>query len=168
MASSPLRLALAVAALISAPSVSIAAPVPDSFQVFCAFNPSECKPGGASSVALTEDVAATLLRVNARVNRSIRPQRDNPLVQVWRVNPRSGDCKSYAISKRHELIRAGLPASALRIGVGISRGEQHAVLLVSTADGFLVLDNLTDKILPIAQNGIRLSATSTADPMVWK
>ena len=147
---------------------SVSSRGPMSFQIFCGYNPHECQPGGASKVALDEDIMRVLTRVNSRVNRSIRPKLDNPLVQVWRVNPGSGDCKSYAISKRHELIRAGLPPSALRIAyVKTREGLGHAVLVVKTSQGDLTLDNLRPEIVPFRQAGYRVVAMSGADPKRW-
>jgi predicted transglutaminase-like cysteine proteinase len=147
---------------------SVSSKGPLSFQAFCGFNPQECRPGGASKIALDDSIMRVLSRVNSRVNRSIRPKLDNPLVQVWRINPSSGDCKSYAISKRHELIRAGLPASALRIAyVKTRQGVGHAVLIVKTDRGDLTLDNLTGEIKPFRQAGYRLIAVSGADPRRW-
>ena len=147
---------------------SVSSKGPMSFQIFCGFNPSECLPGGATKVSLDNNILRILSRVNSRVNRSIRPKLDHPLVQVWRVNPSSGDCKSYAISKRHELIRAGLPASALRIAyVKTREGVGHAVLVVKTDQGDLTLDNLTGEIRPFQQAGYRVVAISGADPRRW-
>jgi len=147
---------------------SVSSNGPMSFQVFCGFYPQECQPGGASKISMDENILRILTRVNSRVNRSIRPKLDNPLVQVWRINPSSGDCKSYAISKRHELIRAGLPASALRIAyVKTRQGQGHAVLVVKTNQGDLTLDNLTGEIKPFHQAGYRVVAISGADPRRW-
>jgi predicted transglutaminase-like cysteine proteinase len=147
---------------------SVSSRGPMSFQIFCGFNPQECLPGGASKISLDKDTLRVLSRVNARVNRAIRPKLDSPFAQVWRVNPSSGDCKSYAISKRHELIRAGLPASALRIAyVKTRKGEGHAVLVVKTNQGDLTLDNLTGEIKPFNQAGYRVVAISGADPKRW-
>ena len=147
---------------------SVSSRGPMSFQIFCGFNPQECQPGGASKIALDESVMRVLSRVNSRVNRSIRPKLDNPLVQVWRINPGSGDCKSYAVSKRHELIRAGLAPSALRIAyVKTREGLGHAVLVVKTDQGDLTLDNLTGEIKPFHQAGYRVVAMSGADPRRW-
>lgn len=141
---------------------------PRSFQVFCVLNPSDCRPGGASRVALTEDALNLMNRVNSRVNRSIRPRVDPANLQIWNINPASGDCKSYAISKRHELIRAGMPASALRIAFVVTRdGQNHAILVVKTDRGDLALDNLTGEIKPFRDAGYRLVAMSQADPRRW-
>jgi len=147
---------------------SVSSRGPMSFQIFCGFNPHECKPGGASQIALDEGVMRVLSRVNARVNRAIRPKLDSPLVQVWRVNPSAGDCKSYAVSKRHELIRAGLSPSALRIAyVKTREGLGHAVLVVKTDRGDLTLDNLTGEIKLFREAGYRVVAMSGADPRRW-
>lgn len=146
----------------------VSAQGPMSFKVFCAVNPAECQPGGASKIALDDDVLRLLGRVNARVNRAIRPRLDSPLLQVWRVNPSAGDCKSYVVSKRHELIRAGLPPSALRIAYVKTRdGLGHAVLVVKTHEGDLTLDNLTAEIRQFRQTGYRVVAMSGADPRRW-
>lgn len=140
---------------------------PQSFQIFCMFNPNECLPGGASKVALTQDVIDVLVKVNARVNRSIRPKLDGA-VQIWRVNPSAGDCKSYTISKRSQLIEAGIPSSALRIAYVKTRdGQDHAVLVVKTNRGDLTLDNMTGEIVQFRQSGYRVVSMSGADPRRW-
>ena len=141
---------------------------PMSFQMFCAVHPRECIPSGATKITLTQDVVTLLQRVNARVNRSIRPRLDSAAFQLWQINPRSGDCKSYVVSKRHQLIEAGLPASALRIAYVKTRtGEGHAVLVVKTSQGDLTLDNLTGDIVPFRSTGYRVVAMSQADPRRW-
>lgn len=141
---------------------------PESFQVFCAVNPRECQPGGDAKIALDNDTMRLLSRVNARVNRAIRPRLDSPLLLVWRVNPSVGDCKSYVVSKRHELIRAGISPSALRIAYVKTRdGQGHAVLVVKTHNGDLTLDNLVGEIKPFHQAGYRVVAMSGADPRRW-
>ena len=141
---------------------------PMSFQMFCVINPTECEGGGASKIALTADAVRILERVNARVNRSIRPKLDSVALQVWQINPRSGDCKSYTVSKRHELIEAGFPASALRIAYVKTRdGAGHAVLVVKTDQGDLTLDNLTGEIVSFRDTGYRVVAMSGANPARW-
>ena len=140
---------------------------PQSFQIFCMFNADDCKPGGASKIALTQDVLDVLTHVNARVNRAIRPRLDGS-IQVWRINPSVGDCKSYAITKRHQLIEAGLPASALRLAyVKTEDGRDHAVLVVKTNRGDLALDNLNRSITTFRDTGYRIVSISSADPKRW-
>ena len=141
---------------------------PLSFQMFCAINPAECQAGGANKITLTQDALSIMERVNARVNRSIRPRLDSAAFQVWQINPRSGDCKSYVVSKRHELIEAGFPASALRIAYVKTRaGEGHAVLVVKTDQGDLTLDNLRGEIVSFREAGYRVVAMSGANPARW-
>ncbi|MEO9298487.1 transglutaminase-like cysteine peptidase [Devosia alba] len=141
---------------------------PMSFQMFCAMTPAECRPGGAAKITLDQEMLRTLARVNSRVNRAIRPRLDSASLQVWRVNPSSGDCKSYVVSKRHQLIGAGLPSSALRIAYVKTRsGQGHAVLVVKTSQGDLALDNLTGEIKLFEQTGYRVVAMSKADPRKW-
>ena len=141
---------------------------PMSFQMFCAVSPQECRPGGAARVALSETMLAEVIRVNSRVNRAIRPQLDSRALQLWRINPSAGDCKSYVISKRHALIAAGLPSSALRIAfVKTRRGDNHAVLVLKTDQGDLTLDNLTGEIRQFRQTGYRVVAMSGTNPKRW-
>ena len=54
------------------------------------------------------------------------------------------DCVGYVLAKRAALIRAGLPAEALSPAVVRTRGGvSHAVLIVTTSEGDVVLDNLS-------------------------
>lgn len=158
--------AYAPSAIVTPERVSAQGPL--SFQMFCVLNPADCRPGGASKISLTEETLTILQRVNARVNRSIRPRNDAVAAQVWRINPRVGDCKSYVVSKRHELIEAGISASALRVAYVKTRaGEGHAVLVVKTNQGDLTLDNLTGEIKQFRESGHRLVSISGADPRKW-
>ncbi len=140
---------------------------PLGYQLMCLKTPQECRGGGASVITATASVMATLKRVNASVNRSITPQSDTG-ADVWNADATVGDCEEYVLAKRRQLIRAGLPASALRIAyVKTRRGEGHAVLIVRTNRGDLVLDNLTSAIRPLSQTGLRLVSMSGADGQSW-
>ncbi|MCA9366251.1 transglutaminase-like cysteine peptidase, partial [Candidatus Kaiserbacteria bacterium] len=67
----------------------------------------------------------------------------------WALPSDVGDCEDYALLKRQLLHQAGIPLSSLLIGVVRQKnGDGHAVLVVRTTRGNLVLDNLTDKIRP--------------------
>lgn len=166
-------IALAACAVISAGPANAenlasanhkAAPV--AFELFCLKNPEECRKAGRAVVAHTPKIAALLARVNSSVNRSIIPRRDRE--DRWSLNPSAGDCDDYVMTKRHRLIRAGVPASALRIAVVRTRsGEGHAVLVVKTTAGDLVLDNLRETIVNRAKTGYRLVSMSSANPTVW-
>ena len=152
-----------------APQLQTSGPftAPVGFQIFCLTNPAHCRGGGGSQVRLTENVMDTLKSVNNRVNHAIAPRGDRR--DEWAINVSSGDCEDYALTKRAALIRAGLPAGALRIAAATTRsGVGHAVLVVRTDQGDLVLDNLTGTIKPSNQTGLRWVAMTNADGRSWK
>jgi len=62
----------------------------------------------------------------------------------------SGDCEDYAIMKYVSLRLLGVPDERLRLAVVQDeiRGLAHAVLVVYKSDTAVVLDNLTNAILP--------------------
>jgi len=127
---------------------------PLTYTVFCLRYEAECRPrrsfrGGP--IRLTKERWAELKAVNRAVNRAIAPQPNELGLagEEWIVNPDSGDCNDYVVSKRHELLQRGWPARALLLSeVVVSSGEHHLVLLVRTRSGDLVLDNLTPQIKP--------------------
>jgi predicted transglutaminase-like cysteine proteinase len=79
-----------------------------------------------------------LERINTQINRSIRRSDDYAAygrADYWAAgvdHVKRGDCEDYALAKRRALIDA----------------EMHAVLLVATNEGEVVLDNLSPWILP--------------------
>jgi predicted transglutaminase-like cysteine proteinase len=100
---------------------------------------------------------AELDRVNSRINRAIRYVSDRVLYgdeDYWHLpldagGRAEGDCKDYVLEKRRALIADGVPAANLSIAiVETSWGETHAVLLVTTDRGELVLDSLSPWIKP--------------------
>ena len=141
---------------------------PAGFRVLCLNYPSECRGGGATRLQYSSAVMEVVTRINATVNARIRPKAD-PGADIWSVNVATGDCEDYVMTKRHALIGAGLPASALRIAwVKTRSGKQHAVLVIKTTDqGDLVLDNLSGSIRSLPQTGYRVLAISGPDPKVW-
>lgn len=144
---------------------------PLGYQLMCLQQPEECKGGGSSTVSATKDVLATLKRVNATVNRTIKPRNDRG-ADVWNASAKAGDwgdCEDFVLAKRRQLIRAGLPASALRIAFVKTRsGTGHAVLVVKTGRKEVVLDNLTNAIRPLSQTGYRLVSMQSANPNYWR
>lgn len=121
--------------------------IPVGHMEFCKTRPHECRahadPIGA--VTLTPDLWQQLLIVNAGVNQAVTPVTDEQLYQVtefWTYPNGYGDCEDYALAKRRQLIDAGWPASTLLMAVVKQpNGEGHAVLMVRTDRGDLVLDN---------------------------
>jgi len=97
---------------------------------------------------------AELTIVNSRVNAAIRPERnDGRLIdEKWLINPKSGDCNDYAVSKRHELIKLGWSARNLLLSEVVTTwGEHHLVVVVRTRKGDIVLDSLVPQIRPWSQ-----------------
>jgi predicted transglutaminase-like cysteine proteinase len=97
----------------------------------------------------------TLTTLNRRVNRSIRRASDDAQygrAEYWTVpqgRDATGDCEDYVLAKRRALLDAGVSPEALSIAVvRTRRGEMHAVLLVATEGGEMVLDNLSPWIVP--------------------
>jgi predicted transglutaminase-like cysteine proteinase len=143
---------------------------------FCLVHPAECRVrrlrfrGGA--VALTRERRGDLVRINAEVNRAIRPQRASESIadEKWLIAPASGDCNDYAVTKRHELLARGWPARALLLAEAVvPSGEHHLVLVVRTRAGDLVADNLTMAIRPWTETRYRwLRIQSPGNPLLWR
>lgn len=127
---------------------------PLAFQLFCLKNPADCRKTRRSVVVYTPRIRTLLVSINAQVNRSIKPRYERG--DTWSVNPAYGDCDDYAMTKRHRLIRAGIPASALKVAVVRTRsGEGHAVLIVKTSAGEFALDNIRKSVVRRHQTGYR-------------
>ena len=143
-----------------------AAITPLSMQYFCAQHKTECAGGGRGQVTMSPNLMAVLKQINGRVNRAISPERDT--ADVWALNPGSGDCEDYVLSKRSALIRQGVPAGSLRIAyTHTRRGEPHAVLVVKTSEGDYVLDNLTNTVKTLRASGYNIRSMSSPNPTRW-
>lgn len=146
-----------------------AAITPLSMQYFCAAHRSECAGGGGTGqVTMSPDLMGVLTQINSRVNRAIRPKAETAGVDRWQLNPTSGDCEDYVLSKRSALIRKGLPAGSLRIAYTHTRsGAPHAVLVVKTSQGSYVLDNLNSSVKTLRGSGYNIRSMSSANPNQW-
>jgi predicted transglutaminase-like cysteine proteinase len=127
---------------------------PAGFGDFCRRFSDQCylPPGRPTSVALTPVIWQQIQLVNANVNHAIWPQDDLShygRAEYWTIPVDGfGDCEDYALTKRRDLARLGIPLGALRIAIVITpTAERHAVLDVVTNQGDLVLDNLADTVL---------------------
>ncbi|MET3614406.1 putative transglutaminase-like cysteine proteinase [Rhizobium aquaticum] len=141
---------------------------PLQFQIFCLQNPADCRRTRLTSIAYDERTRHLLAEINNQVNSQIKPRADKGR-DVWTISSTFGDCDDYAITKRHKLIRAGLPASALRMAVvRTPKGEGHAVLVVKTSAGEFVLDNLRSMIVSRQESGYRYLTVASDDPHRWK
>jgi predicted transglutaminase-like cysteine proteinase len=119
---------------------------PFAHVVFCTRFPAECKPSAAAAmIMLDQHTILELGDVNTKVNRSIRGV--DEATDQWDINVTSGDCEDYALTKRSRLIAMGMSPSALRIAVALTfSGIGHAVLVVRTDRGDIVLDSRTNQI----------------------
>ena len=123
---------------------------------------------GSGAVKLTEQLTRDLLGINATVNRSIRPLSDIPGRDRWSVEPASGDCEDYAITKKQALLRKGWPSASLLVSIVRTGGRQHAVLVVRTSSGDFVLDNLRNQIVGWNRTGYRFEKVqSPRETWVW-
>lgn len=164
-------LAITIALLSTQPSFAI-----DSRQTGTAVIPIgevTSTPDGASNICNTygwacaqsgrtlkigESQLKELRKVNTKVNQSVRSVSD---IQLYGVSERwtlptkgKGDCEDYALYKKYQLTRAGFPAEQLLIATLLDLNrESHAVLVVRTGTTDLVLDNLTNKIVPWQKTG---------------
>lgn len=141
-------------------------PVPRGFKLMCVDFPAECRGGGAREVRYDAALGKLIERVNAEVNRRIKPVK-NEVIDVWSINASSGDCEDYVLAKRRALIASGVPASALSIVYAKRNGGGHAVLAVHTDKGSFVLDNMSRRIKPLWDTGYKLISMSGPDPKVW-
>jgi predicted transglutaminase-like cysteine proteinase len=127
---------------------------------FCRRYPHECRVdlSQPARISLNSQVWAALTQVNERVNASILAVTDQ---DHWGVLDRwdfpddgHGDCEDIQLLKRRLLVQAGLPHRAMRMAAVIDeQGQGHAVLMVLTDRGDLILDNKRDDILPWRRTG---------------
>src|SRR5690606_10755747 len=121
--------------------------IPVGHLEFCQSRPAECQAHDTvvAAAALTEANWQQLVAVNAHYNQTVVPVSDRDLYQVdefWTYPNGYGDCEDFALAKRRDLIEAGWHPSTLMIAVvREANGNGHAVLLVRTDRGDLVLDN---------------------------
>jgi predicted transglutaminase-like cysteine proteinase len=141
---------------------------------FCLRYPSDCKsdPTENQRIDLNTENFELLKRVNHSVNATIAPAPKSygpDLEDGWTIAPAAGDCNDYAVTKRHELVRSGLPAKALRLSVvKTASGIGHLVLVVATTKGDIVMDNLTESIRPWQSTDYNwLKIESATDARFW-
>jgi predicted transglutaminase-like cysteine proteinase len=128
--------------------------IPVGASEFCKSHRNECKanPNAVGAMALTEARWAELVQVNNVVNSAITAITDEDYYQVaeyWAYpDDGYGDCEDFALAKRKALIAAGWnPSTLLVTVVREAKGTGHAVLMVRTDRGDLVLDNQDGRIL---------------------
>ena len=130
-------------------------------------------------IALTDDAKGELNMVNRMINSMIIETTDRANYGVedyWtepledgKAGPKRGDCEDYVLEKRKALIAAGVPESALSIAVVTTRrGELHAVLLVATNQGEVVLDSLSPWVTGWRDTAYKwVERQAPGEPMIW-
>jgi predicted transglutaminase-like cysteine proteinase len=144
---------------------------PIGFSYFCLENPADCEPLPSSeSIAPINYLQweSRLDDVNRRINAAIIYTKEE--VDHWAVAPKYGDCDDYAITKRAELVRVGLPKGAMQLAFALLvTGESHLVLLINTTEGYKVLDNNFDEVFDLEEMMIsRLSIQGARNPREWE
>jgi len=141
---------------------------------FCLRYPADCQPNSVHNarVEFNPQTIELIRRVNNNVNQAIAPRDKNyekNLKDGWTIAPSAGDCNDYAVTKRHMLLKNGFPSSALLLSViKTPSGVGHLVLIVATTRQDVVMDNLTDAVLPWQETNYRwLKIQSAIDPRNW-
>lgn len=129
-----------------------------------------CAPGGTAMSREHIDLAH---HVSRSVNRRVREISDHAQygrAEHWALpTARGGDCEDFALLKKRELIARGLPANRLLIAsVFDKRRNSHAVLVLRTDTGDLILDNLTDRVVGWRETGYTfVRMQNPSDPRRW-
>ncbi|HVY52167.1 MAG TPA: transglutaminase-like cysteine peptidase [Devosia sp.] len=147
-ATSPVDLSNPAFAPVSGPTS-----IPVGAAEFCKRDRQACLPNAhvVDVETLTQASWDQLIAVNDEVNQSIVPETDEDLYHVaeyWTYPDGRGDCEDIALEKQKRLIESGWDPSTLLMTVVRERdGSGHAVLMVRTDRGDLVLDNQNGRVL---------------------
>ena len=134
----------------------------------CETRPGRVAKAEGGVVVLTEALRIQVEAINTSVNRGMRFVSDGTKDE-WSVGGNRGDCEDFALTKKSKLLAAGLPSSALVIALGkTTSGVDHAVLVVRTDRGDLVLDNRAARVLAWSKSLYRwYSVQSPNDTWTW-
>jgi predicted transglutaminase-like cysteine proteinase len=148
-------------------------PVP-AWTEFCQRDLSEClvDTSQPTTITLTKQTWNTILEVNRRVNGAIAPQSDQDhwgVLDRWDIpDDGYGDCEDFQLLKRKLLAEEGLPRRAMRMTVVIDgRGDGHAVLMIRTDRGDLILDNQRSAVLPWDRTGYTFVKREGQETTQW-
>lgn len=154
---------------------------PIGWAQLCSTHPEDCESPaeimaiaqGQQVIPLTAENWATLNRINALINDTIEQvsDLDHYGVLEWWAYPDDGkgDCEDLQLLKRKLLAEAGLPRQTLLMTVvRDTHGEGHAVLMVRTDRGDLVLDSRNSTIKPWQKTGYKfIKRQSQDDQNIW-
>jgi predicted transglutaminase-like cysteine proteinase len=148
--------------------------IPVGASEFCKSHRGECKanPNAVGAMGLTEARWNQLVQINNVINAGVVAVTDEDLYKVaeyWAYPDGYGDCEDFALAKRKALIEAGWnPSTLLMTVVRESKGTGHAVLMVRTDRGDLVLDNQDGRVLLWNETPYQfLKRQSQADAGQW-
>ena len=147
-ASSPVDLSNPAFAPVTGPTS-----IPVGASDFCRRDRDACRPNAhvVEVETLTQASWTQLTSVNDNVNASVVPETDEDLyhtAEYWTYPDGRGDCEDIALEKQRQLINDGWDPSTLLMPVERERdGNGHAVLMVRTDRGDLILDNQNGKVL---------------------
>ena len=147
--------------------------VPIGASEFCKTHRVDCRPNAGPQIeALTDRNWQQLVAVNDAVNSAVSPITDRDLYNVtelWTYPAGRGDCEDFALEKRRQLIANGWSPGALMMTVvRQANGEGHAVLMVRTDRGDLVLDNQDGRVLVWNDTPYEfVKRQSQTDPRKW-
>lgn len=134
------------------PLESIGEP-PENYRIFCLQHAGACDLKGARMVAWSAAERARFEHINSKVNEEISFVSDwdiNGLQDDWDYPYNcQGDCEDFALEKRRRLVEDGFPSGSLTMAIAFHKVQlfPHVVLLVETAKGTWVLDDLNDAVL---------------------
>ena len=134
----------------------------------CAVDPTE-----PTIIHLTPAKLETLRLVSREVNHTIKPVSDQDhwgVVDRWDFpDDGRGDCEDYQLLKRRRLEALGFPRRAMRMAVVLDEDRNgHAVLVVRTDYGDLILDNKTDVVVPWKLTGYEFVKGEAATTGAWE
>lgn len=149
------------------PSVARESRPPLGLQLYCLQHKGACSSAATTSILASAELVSLLKSVNRRVNAAIQPRSDSG-ADSWSANGSAGDCEDYVMAKRQHLIAKGVPAGALHVAYTTTRsGEGHAILVVQTDAGRLVLDNLVSEVKSLDASGYRVQRMSSGGLLQW-
>lgn len=164
--------ALASAGAYAGAPIPTGAPAipPAGFLGFCIHHLRDCvgRTQASSPVAMSTAKWRQIDEVQGDVNAAIRPRQMNPRVWDYAADG-SGDCNTFALTKRRELIARGWPKEDLLLVTAVTeRGEGHLVLVAHTDQGDLVLDNRVTRVVDWTRLPYRwISIQSPESPAKW-
>lgn len=130
---------------------------PPGFNGLCARYGWVCEATAKTTLAHADKIELAT-RVNRAVNKQVRQIEDRTQYGVdehWALpTRRGGDCEDLVLLKKKLLMERGVPSQSLLIATVLDKKlNSHAVLVLRTQKGDLVLDNLTNLIKPWKETG---------------